>query len=139
MNAGQFVKGQAAWNKGLKGSTGSSPTRFKKGGTNWNHRQVGEERICSEGYVYVKVAEPSKWRLKSRVIWERHHGEIPNTMYVRFYDNNKLNLDIDNLFCVTRAENAVLNKTGFTNEPIEIKKTLVAMVKLKLATNKALK
>lgn len=135
VNAGQFKKGQLAWNKGIKGSTGSSHTRFKKGMINWNHRKVGEERIDSEGYIYVKVAEPSKWRLKSRVIWEQHNGEIPKGCYIRFLDNNKQNLAIENLFCVTRAENAILNKTKFTNEPIELKPAIAALTKLKAKLN----
>jgi hypothetical protein len=131
VNAGQFKKGQPAWNKGIKNSTGWTKTRFKKGQTNWNHRPVSSERIDSEGYVYIKVSEPSKWRLKHRIIYEQHHGEIPEGSIICFFDNNKQNLEITNLFCVTRQENAYLAKTSFSSEPIELKKTLLSIMRLK--------
>jgi len=131
MNSGRFQKGSIPHNKGKK-NWWDNKSVFEKGNITWNHRQIGEERINNEGYVYIKVAEPNKWRLKHRVIYEQHHGDIPKGSIVRFYDNDKLNHDIENLFCVSRAENAILNKSKFTNEPIELKKTLVLMAKLKV-------
>jgi hypothetical protein len=134
MNSGCFKKGCTPWNKGIKKSTGESKTRFKKGNKIWNTRPLGDEHIDSEGYVRVKVAETGtkkeRWKLKHRLIYEQHYGEIPNEMIVRFYDNDKQNFNIENLYTVTKGENAVLNRLKFTNEPLELKPTILAMVRM---------
>lgn len=134
MNSGRFEKGFTPWNKGLKGVNGVSKSRFKKGHVNWNLRQVGEERIDTEGYVYVKVSDngikSQRWKLKHRLIYAQYHGEITSETIIRFYDNNKQNMNIENLYAVTKAENAVLNRLKFANEPLELKPTILAMVKM---------
>lgn len=134
MNSGHFQKGFTPWNKGLKGVNGECKHRFKKGNETWNTRPLGDEHIDSEGYVRVKVAETGtkkeRWKLKHRLIYEQHYGEIPNEMIVRFYDNDKQNFNIENLYAVTKGENAVLNRLKFTNEPVELKLTILAMVRM---------
>ena len=134
MNSGRFEKGFTPWNKGLKGVNGESRSRFKKGHVNWNLRQLGDERIDTEGYVYVKVSDngikSQRWKLKHRLIYTQYHGEITSETIIRFYDNNKQNMSIENLFAVTKAENAVLNRLKFANEPLELKSTILAMVKM---------
>jgi len=134
MNSGRFEKGFTPWNKGLKGVNGESKTRFKKGNVNWNVRQIGDERIDIDGYIYVKVSDigikSQRWKLKHRLIYEQHHGEITGETIIRFYDNDKQNMNIENLYAVTRAENAVLNRLKFANEPIELKPTILAMVRM---------
>jgi hypothetical protein len=134
MNTGQFEKGFTPWNKGLKGVNGKSETRFKKGNVNWNLRQIGDERIDIDGYIYVKVSDTGvksqRWKLKHRLIYAKHYGEITGETIVRFYDNDKQNMNIENLYAVTRAENAVLNRLKFANEPIELKPTILSMVRM---------
>jgi hypothetical protein len=105
----QFKKGHVPWNKGKKGAGGWEPTQFKKGHVPVNYRPVGAERVNVDGYVEVKVADPNKWRLKHRIVWERHNGPIPKGHVVIFGDGNKLNLNIDNLLLVSNAQLAVLN------------------------------
>jgi hypothetical protein len=39
-------------------------------------------------------------------------------------------MNIENLYAVTKAENAVLNRLKFANEPIELKPTILAMVRM---------
>ena len=139
MNTGQFEKGFTPWNKGLKGVNGESESRFKKGHTAYRTREIGEERIDTEGYVYVKVSDigikSQRWQLKHRLIYAKHHGDITGETIVRFYDNNPNNMKIENLYAVTRAENAVLNRLKFANEPIELKPTILAMVRMCLKAN----
>lgn len=130
MNSGCFKKGFTPWNKGKKGVNGKSKTRFKKGNVTWNKRQIGDERIDLDGYVYIKVAEPNKWKLKHRVIYEQNHGEITSNTLIRFFDNNPLNMNIDNLYAVTKQENGILNRINFANEPTELKPAILALVKL---------
>ena len=134
MNSGQFKAGFDPWNKGLKGVNGKSDSRFKKGHTNWNLRQVGDEKIDADGYTYVKVSDigikHEKWKLKHRLIYMDHYGEIPSQIIVRFWDNDMSNMAIDNLFAVTRAENAILNRIKFSIEPIELKPTILSVVRM---------
>ena len=69
-NAGCFKKGLIPHNKGKKMPAETyqkvKGTMFKKGNIPKNHREVGSERITVDGYVEIKVAEPNKWKLKSR-------------------------------------------------------------------------
>ena len=110
-NLGRFIKGHTPWNKGLKGTTGFSPTRFKTGDRPANWMPVGTERIV-EGYIEVKIGEPRTWRSKHRIIWERKHGPVPGGHVVIFADGNPRNFRLDNLLLVTRGELATLNRWG---------------------------
>ena len=135
---GRFRKGQEPPNKGKKGmyAAGSEKTWFKKGHIPANHRPVGSERISKDGYIEVKVAEPNKWRLKHRVIWESVNGQIPNGCIIIFRDNNKTNTNIDNLILITRSTNATLNHTGLCEYSGEFKETAIRIAELKTASSK---
>lgn len=132
---GHFKKGSIPWNKGTKGLTKANKTSFKKGIIHFNYKQVGEERIDKYGYVQIKVAEPNKWDLKHRVIYEKHYGEIPKNHAVIFADGDKSNLDIDNLLLVSRQQLLVLNRNNLISEDKEITKTGVniANIMIKLS------
>lgn len=136
---GRFGPGHVPPNKGKKGvcPKGSEKTQFKKGHAPANHRPVGSERINRDGYVEVKVAEPDRWRLKHRAVWEAVHGEIPEGHAVIFKDNDKTNTDIGNLLLVSRGTLAVLNHTGLCNYTGEFKETAVRIAELKTAMSKA--
>jgi hypothetical protein len=138
MNSGRFQKGFTPWNKGIKKSTGESTgeskSRFKKGNETWNTRPLGDEHIDSHGYIRVKVVEAGtkkeRWKLKHRLIYEQHYGEITGETLVKFYDDNKQNVNIENLYAVTKGENVVLNRLKFANEPVELKPTILTMVRM---------
>lgn len=112
----RFKKGTVPPNKGKKMSAEqyakSSRTMFKKGGIPQNYRPVGSERVNVDGYIEIKVADPSKWELKHRFVWEENNGKIPAGMNLIFKDNNPLNVKLDNLMLVTRAENMIINHAG---------------------------
>ena len=112
----RFKKGTVPPNKGKKMSAEqyakSSSTMFKKGGIPQNYRPVGSERVNVDGYIEIKIADPSKWELKHRFIWEESNGKIPAGMNLIFKDNNPLNVKLDNLMLVTRAENMIINHAG---------------------------
>lgn len=112
----RFKKGTVPPNKGKKMSTEqyakSSRTMFKKGDIAHNYRPVGSERVNVDGYIEIKVADPSKWELKHRFVWEENKGKIPAGMNLIFKDNNPLNVNLDNLMLVTRAENMIINHAG---------------------------
>lgn len=118
IKGGQFQKGHTPINKGLKwndympkeSQEKAKKTWFYKGQKSINKRPVGSERINVDGYIEIKVADPNKWKLKHRVIWEETHGEIPKGNKIIFLDGNKLNLDINNLMCVTGSGELYMNR-----------------------------
>lgn len=69
---GRFKKGNIPPNLGKKGycSPGSEKGWFKKGHVSKNRKEVGSERIDTDGYVMVKVAEPNTWKNKHKIVWE---------------------------------------------------------------------
>ena len=136
---GKFRKGQTPHNKGKKMPKEVyekvKHTMFAKGNVPPNHRPVGSERISKDGYIEVKVAEPNKWRLKQRVVYEAAKGKIPEGCTIIFLDGNKRNFDIDNLRCITRSELLYLNCNGLNNSN-EITETGILMARLDRTKNK---
>ena len=136
---GKFRKGQTPHNKGKKMPKEVyekvKHTMFAKGNVPPNHRPVGSERISKDGYIEVKVAEPNKWRLKQRVVYEEAKGKIPEGCTIIFLDGNKQNCNIDNLMCITRSELLYLNCNGLNNSN-EITETGILMARLDITKNK---
>lgn len=135
----RFKKGHIPYNKGKKMPKEvyekAKHTMFEKGHIPSNHRPVGSERILKDGYIEVKVAEPNKWKLKQRLVYENHKGKIPKGSTIIFLDGNKLNFNIDNLKCVTRSELLYLNRNGLNNLN-EVTETGILMARLDSAKNK---
>ena len=120
--AGQFKKHCAGWNKGMKREQYMKPEalakmkacEFKKGRDPHNTVPVGTESVRKDGYIEVKVKHGNtdshkNFRFKHQVVYEAHHGPIPEGMVVKMVDGNKLNFNIDNLVLFTKAENMILN------------------------------
>lgn len=129
----QFKKGQTSWNKGKCFPGQINRGCFKKGNIPGNHRMVGSERIDADGYTYIKIAEPNKWKLKHIFIWEQEHGPVPKGCSVLFLDQNKQNLSLDNLRLVSKAEVLFFNRQGASNiKEINQSKLLIAKLKVKL-------
>ena len=138
---GRFQKGQEPPNKGKKGicAAGCEKTWFKKGHIPANYRPIGSERVNKDGYIEVKVADPNKWRLKHRVVWESVNGKIPKGYIIIFRDNDKTNTDINNLMLIKQGTHAVLNHTGLCEYSGEFKETAVRIAELKTVSNEAKK
>lgn len=129
---GCFRKGFIPWNKGVKGYIGANKTSFKKGNKPANWKPVGSERIDSNEYTLIKVAEPNKWVFKHRLVYEQKYGEISKGSVIIFADGDKNNLNIDNLLCVTREELKVLNRCRLISSVPELTKTGLNVAKLKI-------
>ena len=125
----QFSQGHTPWNKGMKGlDIGGKETQFKKGHVPHNHKSVTSERIDEDGYTYIKIADPRKWVLKHRHIYEQHHGTLEPHMVVTFRDRNISNFDIDNLEAITKVEN--MQRNTITKYPQPVQQAIKTLNKL---------
>lgn len=133
--AHRFQKGIIPANKGKKMDPAvyakCSRTMFKKGQIPTNHRPVGSERVNVDGYIEIKVAEPNKWKLKHRVIWEQNNGPIPKGYNIQFKDSNPLNVCIDNLYIISRAEQMATKNSIYARYPEELRKVIRVKATLK--------
>lgn len=121
VNTGCFQKGHAPHNKGKKVHEYASPeaiermrgTQFKKGDLPHNTRKNGDISVrrdkSGREYYYMRVSL-GKWELLHRLIYEKHHGPIPDGMAVRFRDGDTSNLSLANLELISLQENAVRNQ-----------------------------
>jgi len=103
---------------------------FKKGQLPTNHRIIGSERITKDGYIEVKIAEPDKWELKHIHIWESVNGKKPENSVVIFLDGDNRNFNIDNLKCITRAENLFLNNNKLRFKNAELTASAINVAKI---------
>lgn len=128
---GRFEKEHVPVNKGVKSpGTGDKATIFKPGHIPQNHRPVGSLRVCSDGYIYEKIAEPRRWKQKHVMVWESINGPKPKNSAIVFLDKDKSNLDPSNLMCVSRAELVRINQNNLLNEDATISKAGVLMAKI---------
>ena len=136
--ASRFPKGHTPGNKGKRVSPETyakcQPTMFKNGHTPVNHREVGSERINVDGYIEIKVAEPNRWRLKHRVIWEQVNGAIPKGFNVQFKNHNRQDCRIENLYLISKAEQMAKENSFWTKYPKEIQE----IIHLKGVVNRAI-
>lgn len=138
-NRTSFKKGHIPANKGKKGIRypGSEKGWFKPGHTPKNHKPVGSERVDVDGYVWIKVAEPNKYRQKHRVVWEEANGPVPKNCNIIFRDGNRQNTDLANLRLVTKREMLVMNNKGLFNTDPELTDAGHNIAKLLVGTYKA--
>jgi hypothetical protein len=140
-SVGRFKSGHQTWNKGIKVSTGlhdaSRASQFKIGQLPHNHHPIGYERVDCEGYLHRKISDTGHtkrdFKLVHHIIWQSVHGEIPSGCYIVFSDGNKANFDIDNLVCLTKAENMKRNTihrfSPELKEAIRLTKKLQKLIK----------
>lgn len=128
--SGRFEKGITPHNKGKKFPGTGNKTTFRKGATPHNKMKVGEDAITTDGYIKTKIAEPDVWEYKHKLIWTEAHGPIPEKHSIIFADGNKLNLSIDNLLLVSKAELLMLNRKKLISENSELTKTGLNVVKV---------
>jgi len=111
---GRFLPGYKPWNNGKKGvKVGGVETQFKPGHLPHNTKFDGcisSRYHKKEGYSYLYIRLSSgMWQLYHRYLYEQHNGTIPGGCIVYFKDGNTMNCAIENLGCMSRAENALRN------------------------------
>ena len=113
---GQFEKGHHPWTKGKSIKEicykPDSYARWKssvytKGQRAHNKAAVGTEVIDDHGYIKVKVADPSTWEFKHRLIYEKAYGPIPKGMMLAFIDGDKTNISLDNMMLISNEANGI--------------------------------
>lgn len=135
---GRFRPGHTPFNKGKKKLwKGGEETQFKKGHVPHTYKPVGTESTRAD-YVYVKVADPNKWRMKHILIWETAYGPAPQGYAVMFADGNRYNVTLDNLLMVSRRELAVMNKKRLISTDAALTKAgvTVADICMKITTRR---
>ena len=105
-----------------KGILLSDDGRFKKGNRPKNTLPIGTEIMREDGYLYVKIAEPNKWKQKHRIIYEKYHGKIPAKHVVLFGDGDRMNFDIGNLILASKAQVLQLNRYELIQEDADLTK-----------------
>lgn len=108
-------------------------SRFKAGNRPVGTFDVGAERINRIGQIEVKVSSyigVRNWKPKAHVVWEKHHGAIPDGSTIIHLDGNKRNFDIDNLACVSRAELIRMTSKRRYHSDAEITKAGVLISKI---------
>lgn len=138
--ATRFQKGQVPPNKGLR-RPGYAPgrmreTQFKKGQFPFNRDPdfyvLGALRVNTEGYIEMRTSfEPGGcgWSLLHRILWEDAHGPVPRTHALVFKDGDRLNVELDNLEVITRAE--LIRRNTIHNLPAPLKSTITVLGQLK--------
>lgn len=105
-----------------------------KGYRNHRNAPIGTEYISSRGVVYVKVSVERRdkkhqmlnWKRKSHLVWEQHHGEIPEGHVIVHLDGDPTNCDISNLECTTNSIHGQLVIPCLGTSP-EVKRCAIKM------------
>ena len=141
----QFKKGHVPFNKGEKMSDDQyekcKDTMFKAGSIPPNRREIGDERLDKDGYIYVKVADGQKnknWKAKHHIVYESVHGPIPPQHKVVFLDGNTRNFDIDNLACVSNGVHAIMCKNKRYLKDAELTETNILITKVENTINSSI-
>ena len=132
---GYFPKGNIPFNKGTKGIMKANKTSYKKGNIPQSYKPVGTERITKDGYTEIKVKDPNVWKLKHRLIYEEHYGEIPKGYVVMFSDRDKSNFDINNLILISRNQLKTLNQNDLIKDDPELTKSGIILADLLIKIN----
>lgn len=136
----RFQKGHVPANKGLRRPGWHAgrmrETQFKKGQFPFNRDPdfyvIGALRVNSDGYIDMRTSfAPGAlgWRALAHILWEDAHGPVPKGHCLIFKDRDPLNVCLENLELITRAENMRRNSTH--NLPAPLKLTINALGQLK--------
>lgn len=140
----RFQKGLIPANKGLR-RPGWAPgrmseTQFKKGGFPVNrdpeYYVIGALRVNTDNYIDMRISFDKGscgWRGLHLILWEDAHGPIPPGYCLRFKDGDSLNVELDNLVLITRAENC--RRNSIHNLPAPLRDTIQLLGQLKRRIN----
>ena len=145
---GRFKKGTPGWNKGMKIEEFMSPlaierikkTQFTKNHINDNARPlkpVGARSIRGDGYVWIKIAQPNRWREEHRLVWEKAYGPLGRYQKLLHIDGNRQNNSLDNLMIVEDGLMAEINNRIGLSDDRDINMTIINLAKIRCKIRKA--
>jgi hypothetical protein len=135
-----YQKGMVAYNTGKKQHEYMSAeaiektkaTRFKKGSLPHNALPDGTivNRKDNKGRLYQMIKLPNNRKLKYMHVhlWQQHHGAIPKGHIILFSNKNSMDCRIENLECISKAEN--MRRNSIQNFPEEIIQAITLISKL---------
>ena len=131
--------GHFKWRNGLYSENDG---RYKAGHMPANVAPLGAEHRQTNNFIKVKVSDErhtgngsrANWKSKGQHEWEKAHGPMPEGCMIIFRDGDDSNYSVDNLVCVTKAQNETMNAIGarFRGEYLE---TGVLMADISMAMN----
>lgn len=130
----RFKPGHVPANKGRKGycAPGSEKGWFRKGIRSATYMEVGSLRLSHDGYVEIKTRDApgaSAWYLFHVLLWEDAHGPLNRRRHcLIFKDGDRLNVDLDNLERITRAQN--MRRNSIHNLPQPLRHTVQVLGQL---------
>lgn len=147
---GHFVKGGEPANKGKRcpeGTGGRHPnarrTQFKKGRAPHNTKFLGHERVNTDGYVEISIAETNphtgyerRYVHKHVHLWEAINGPVPEGHCLKCLDGDKINTDPSNWEAIPRGMLPLLNggratrRLPYDQAAPEVRSTLLAIAKV---------
>lgn len=116
--ATRFQKGQAAWNKGVKGVVGIQAacrkTQFSAGQMPHNTQPIGSYRLDGDGTLQRKISNDKgsnskRWRGVHELAWTEANGPVPPKHIVVFKPGMRTSaleeITLDRIECISLAEN----------------------------------
>ena len=88
---------------------------------------IKKERKSERWYKY-EVQSKGKMQLLHKVMWEQVNGKMPESHCLWFLDGDTMNVGLENLELITRAEN--MRRNSIHNYPTEIKTSIKLISKL---------
>ncbi len=142
--AHRFPKGHVPANKGLRRPGWHRgrmrETQFKKGQWPINKDPgfyvIGALRVNADGYIDMRISfDPGArgWRGLHLILWEDVHGAIPPGHCLIFRNGDKLDVELDNLELITRAEN--MRRNSIHNLPAPLKSAIQVLGQLRRRVN----
>ena len=97
-----------------------------------NEKPIGyETKPDARGRVYVKIGQPSQYKLKHHVIYEEFFGRLPDHYIIKFKDGDDTNFDLDNLIAIHRGATGFLIRRYRHHEASkEMKPLLLTMAQI---------
>lgn len=129
----RFQKGHTPWNKGKSYHAGgrSAETRFKPGHVPATTLHDGAITIRKDKrgmpYQFIRV-DLGVWVPLHVHRWREAYGKIPRGHMIVFRDGDTLNCELENLQCITKADN--MRRNTIHRYPAEVKTAIRAIRKL---------